>query len=302
MAMAAEGTLSSGARDLFAGIFSGFVVKFVEYPFDTVKVLQQTMGDKYQGVGDCLRQTYTSGGLLGFYRGLLSPLVGSMAECATLFVAYGWMKKVLDVDESKATLASPVPMWKYYVSGAWSGCFSSFVLTPVELVKCRLQVQAATGPGIGGVQYKGPADVVTKIMREEGITGLWRGNMGCLAREIPGNMAWFGTYELAMRGVQVSMGHERKSDVPVAWSALAGSCAGVMYWGVPFPADTVKSKLQTDPRFFGMSFGEVFNTVLREEGPRGLYRGSAITCARAAPAHALLFFAYEVADRWLQKL
>merc|ERR1719447_1443055 len=97
----------------------------------------------------------------------------------------------------------------------------------------------------------GPADCVAQIIKAEGVQGLWRGNLGCLSREIPGNLAWFGAYELVLRGIQMSRGYERKADVPVAWSALAGSCAGVCYWAVPFPADTVKSKLQTDSRYFG---------------------------------------------------
>merc|ERR1719419_704970 len=139
------------------------------------------------------------------------------------------------------------------------------------------------------MRYTGSLDCVRQIIRQEGIPGLWRGNLSCLAREIPGNFAWFGSYELTMRGIQVMYGHERKSDIPLLYSALAGSVAGVAYWAVPFPADTIKSKLQTDPRVAGMSFAGVFRQVLKEEGPLGLYKGAGITCVRAAPAHALLF-------------
>lgn len=308
----AGGRLSSSAQDLLSGMSAGFVCKIFEYPFDTVKVLQQTMGDRYSGTLDCLRTTYRGGGVAALYRGLTSPLIGSMVECSTLFVSYGYMKKTLGVDEDAATLANPVPMWKYFVSGAGSGCCSAFVLTPVELVKCRLQVQsgleaaAAGGAAAAGAApmrtYAGPVDCVAQILREEGLRGLWRGNVSCLAREIPGNMAWFGAYELVLRGIQVARGYDKKADVPVAWSALAGSAAGVCYWAVPFPADTVKSKLQTDPRFAGRSFMDVFSTIVREDGVKGLYRGAAVTLARAAPAHALLFFAYEVAASWLKRI
>jgi len=54
-------------------------------------------------------------------------------------VAYGAIKKQLGVD-SNPSLSNPVPFWKYVVSGAGSGVFSAVVLTPVELIKCRLQV------------------------------------------------------------------------------------------------------------------------------------------------------------------
>jgi hypothetical protein len=58
-------------------------------------------------------------------------------------------------------------------------------------------------------------------------------------------------------------------------------------------ADTVKSKIQTNPDHAGKGFVETFNAVYHKEGIRGLYRGWGITAARAAPAHAIIFAVYE---------
>jgi hypothetical protein len=58
-------------------------------------------------------------------------------------------------------------------------------------------------------------------------------------------------------------------------------------------ADTVKSKIQTNPDHAGKGFVETFNAVYQKEGVRGLYRGWGITAARAAPAHAVIFAVYE---------
>lgn len=306
MAEASLPVLSDPGCNIVSGMVAGFVVKVFDYPLDTVKVLQQTAGAKYRNAWDCVRQRYQSGGVAAFYRGLPSPLLGSMAECSVLFFAYGSMKDLLRVDEAASSLANPVPIWKYCVSGAASGCCSAFVLTPVELVKCRLQVQADSGAGLMGAarqgpRYKGVLDCVAHILRQEGPAGMWRGQAGCLAREVPGNIAWFGTYEIAVRGIQVARGYNRKADVPLAWKALAGASAGVAYWLVPFPADTVKSKLQTDPAFANRPFLEVFGAVLRKEGVRGLYRGVGIACAKAAPASALLFCVYEVVAAKLRR-
>jgi len=281
-------------------MLSGFVCKIVEYPFDTVKVLEQTGGSSFSGPVDCLSKTVREHGWLSLYRGLTAPLLGSMAENASLFVSYGYMKKALEVDEDAATLANPTPMWKLLIAGGGSGFASTCVLTPVELIKCRLQAQI-NAPVLGQEPYRGPVDCVVRTVREEGVTGLFRGNLSTLMREVPGNVAWFGTYEAVLRSIQIWRGDHRKKDVPLYWSAFSGSWAGVAYWAVPFPADTVKSKIQTDLRFKGQSFMQVFRTVLKEEGPGGLYRGCSITCARAIPSHALIFYFYEVANRFLLK-
>lgn len=292
-----------GLRDLLSGMLSGFVCKIFEYPFDTIKVLEQTGGSRFDGPIDCFRKTMAGRGAMSLYQGLTAPLIGSMMENASLFVAYGYIKKALAVDEDAASLANPVPFWKLLAAGAGSGFASTCVLTPVELIKCRLQAQL-NGPAVGSstqLLYKGPVDCILRTVKAEGVTGLWRGNLSTLAREIPGNMSWFGVYEAGMRTVQISRNYQRKKDVPLIWSAFCGSFAGVAYWLVPYPADTVKSKIQTDSRFRGQSFQQVFQTVLKEEGVVGLYKGCSITCARAAPSHALVFYFYELANRFLMK-
>lgn len=43
--------------------------------------------------------------------------------------------------DQAATLSAPVPFWKLVLAGGGSGFASTCVLTPVELIKCRLQAQ-----------------------------------------------------------------------------------------------------------------------------------------------------------------
>jgi len=44
------------------------------------------------------------------------------------------------------------------------------------------------------------------------------------------------------------------------------------YWTAFFPADVVKSRLQTDAALSGKSFGDVFLHLLRTEGFKALYK------------------------------
>ena len=109
---------------------------------------------------------------------------------------------------------------------------------------------------------------------------------------------------------------------------MSGALAGMLYWGVPFPADVVKSKIQTGthglPAGGEPTIARGFQHTLQEEGVRGLYRGCGITVTRAAPGNgtpppparlsswrhdthssaclcaALLFVSYEMAMRVLE--
>jgi len=44
------------------------------------------------------------------------------------------------------------------------------------------------------------------------------------------------------------------------------------YWTAFFPADVVKSRLQTDAALSGKSFGDVFLHLFRTEGFKALYK------------------------------
>ena len=57
--------------------------KLVEYPFDTLKVRLQT--GPYSGAFDCVKTVVAEDGILAFYRGLSTPLIGAGFEVATLF-------------------------------------------------------------------------------------------------------------------------------------------------------------------------------------------------------------------------
>lgn len=77
------------AKDIVFGSIAGIVGKFIEYPFDTVKVRLQSQPDglppQYKGPLDCFRQSWRADGLLGLYRGISAPLFGAAVETSSLF-------------------------------------------------------------------------------------------------------------------------------------------------------------------------------------------------------------------------
>jgi len=267
----------------------------VEYPFDTVKVLLQTQdraNPVYRGAVHCFISTWKRHGFRGLYRGLLTPLLGSAAENATLFTSYGWTKWALGEQNRKLSLL------ELSLAGAGSGVCVAFVLTPVELIKCRLQIQQSAS--VVKERYSSPIDVISRTYKAEGIRGLYRGHSSTLMREIPGNFAWFGTYEVACHLLAPKGGS--KADMSPFGHMAAGASAGVAYWTAFFPADVVKSKIQTDPALKDSTFLQVFRKTFRVEGIRGLYAGWGITCARAAPSHAVIFATYELVSKFLKDI
>ncbi|KAF5351021.1 hypothetical protein D9756_008214 [Leucocoprinus leucothites] len=335
------------AKDILFGGVAGMVSKVFEHPFDLTKVrLQAQVLDstaRFSGPLDCLYKTWKYEGFRGLYRGLPAPVTGAMAENASLFLSYRELQNVVKSLTGKQA-DYQLPLGQLMIAAAGAGAITSFILTPVELVKCKMQVSqlvaqpsmaaptsvgaaTATVAAVGGIPSSslphapastkppGPIAVLASILRTTGIRGLWLGQTGTLIRETGGGAAWFGTKEyvanilvrkrLTEQGLPtdpVTVGVHMK-DLKAWESAVSGAFAGAMFNFVLFPADTVKSAMQTEeelrpltgrgtggpkPSFFG-----TFREMYGKGGIRGLYAGCGITVARSIPSSAIIFLTFD---------
>lgn len=271
--------------------------KIIEYPFDTVKVrLQSQPGHlplRYKGPVDCFRQSIHADGLSGLYRGISAPMAGAAIETSSLFFSYRIIQDAL-----RAIAYSPneqLPFSALLVCGAASGSITSLLLTPIELVKCKLQVLEAPG-------YKpGPVSTIASVFRQNGLLGFWRGQLGTLIRETGGSAAWFGGYEGVTALFRKYSTSPKDADVqlPIYQQMIAGATAGISYNFTFYPADTIKSRMQTGDVSHAAADGErrsfwsVGKALWRQQGLKGMYRGCGITVARSAPSSGFIFSVYE---------
>jgi ornithine carrier protein len=297
-------------KDIVFGSIAGMLGKIVEYPFDTVKVRLQSQPDhlplRYAGPLDCFRQSIHQDGMRGLYRGVSAPLLGAAAETSCLFFSYRVAQDVIRVfraPTSKSKADDKLPLTSLVAAGAISGAVTSLILTPIELVKCRMQVPLTSSmdPTLRNASI-GPAVVIRDVYRREGIAGFWRGQLGTLFRETGGGAAWFGCYEsfsLFFRQRAQAATGEKDPSIPIWQSMIAGAGAGLGYNFSFYPADTIKSKMQTgdlasigangrEQTFFGVG-----RALYRTHGLKGLYRGCGITLLRSGPSSALIFTIYE---------
>lgn len=106
----------------------------VGHPLDTVKVHLQTQdlnNPKYKGTTDCLRSIFMKEGIRGLYKGVTSPLLGVAGINAIVFGVYGNTQRHMSDAESLRSHA---------IAGGLAGLFQSFICSPIELAKSRLQV------------------------------------------------------------------------------------------------------------------------------------------------------------------
>ncbi|KND03407.1 uncharacterized protein SPPG_00893 [Spizellomyces punctatus DAOM BR117] len=305
--------------DFLFGSVAGMVGMLFQFPFDTIKVRLQSQplskegrGTLFRGPLDCFQQAVRKDGSLSLYKGLSAPLVGSMLENSVLFVAFNHIQSIIREFLNK-DVGEPLNLGQLAVSGFLSGAVVSFVLTPIELVKCKLQVQDVLYSNLSTssvgtedssrtrrVPFRGPVGVITQTIREHGFIGLYQGHLATFIREAGGGAAWFGAYEVMVKyfiNRSTNPAVKTKEDLS-PWHIMgAGAVAGMAYNATLFPADCVKSRQQTAEG--SASFVGVARSLYKAEGFRGFYRGFGITVARSAPTSALIFATYELMSRHL---
>lgn len=286
-------------KDFIAGGVGGSCSVLSGHPFDTIKVRIQTMpkprvGEKpiYTGTFDCVIKTVKFEGFTGLYKGMGAPLVGVAPIFALMFMGFGFGKKIQQKDpEEELTNA------QLGIAGGVAGVLTTVVMAPGERIKCILQVQqAATGPP----KYKGPVDVVKSLYRTGGIRSIYRGTCATLLRDVPANAAYFTSYEIFKRNMAPAGGDP--GQLSLGRTLLAGGLAGICNWLVALPPDVIKSRLQTAPDGTYKGVLDVFRHLMKEEGPKALFRGFVPTMLRAVPANACCFLGYELTMSSLDKL
>ena len=285
-----------------------------------MKVRLQSQPDilplRYTGPLDCFRQSIRSDGLVGLYRGISAPLVGAALETSSLFF---WERvgRELLFSSNLYSRTQPLPLSALWLTGAISGAFTSLVLTPIELVKCKIQVPASA-PGTLAIAPR-PLAVIREVFRHQGLRGFWHGQLGTLIRETGGCAAWFGSKETVTllfrrwnassssspsttsKSNSTSVSTPQNLPLPLWQQALAGASAGMAYNFLFFPADTIKSRMQTvaaNSTAKKIRFWDEGRVIWRSYGMRGLYRGCGITVARSVPSSALIFVVFDALKGW----
>ncbi|PVI08051.1 amino-acid transporter arg-13 [Periconia macrospinosa] len=301
-------------KDVVCGSAAGVIGKYIEYPFDTVKVRLQSQPNRlplpYSGPLDCFQKTLKQDGLYGLYRGISAPLFGAAVETSCLFFSYRLAGDALraSVPSLRNNPEKEMPYHYMLACGMAAGAFTSVFLTPIELVKCKMQVPLETGNL--AIARPGILSIIGSIYRHQGIMGYWHGQMGTFIRETGGGAAWFGGYEgvksLFKNMNSTSSGSASDDDLSIYQRMVSGSVAGMAYNFMFYPADTVKSRMQTEDvkRLTGgkSTFTAVFKATWKENGLKGMYRGCGITVARSIPSSAFIFTVYEeLKKRWPER-
>jgi solute carrier family 25 carnitine/acylcarnitine transporter 20/29 len=260
--------------------------------------MQREMGNLHNTFLHNVKTCYKKEGITGFYKGMSFPLYSVPLINAVVFSFHELSKKLFNLHNE-----SEMSLYEGILCGAFAGWANCIIVTPVELVKCRLQVQ---NEGKETAYYKGVKDCIFKTYKESGIKSLYKGNIATMLREIPAYAGQFGGYYYSKK----LLAKARKKEICELNNfelLLCGAVGGYTCWQFSYPQDVIKTLLQTQcekfqPKFFDGGFYECGKFIYKTHGMMGFWNGYLPCTLRALIANAVLFASYENSKKFLTKI
>ncbi|KAF9177685.1 hypothetical protein BGZ51_008464 [Haplosporangium sp. Z 767] len=185
-------------RRLTAGALAGLTSVAFTYPLDIVRTRLSIQSAqiantkeaqaKLPGIWKTMVLIYTKErGIIGLYRGLGPTLTGVAPYVALNFQAYEVLRKHFTPPGE----TSPSVGMKL-VCGAVAGSFAQTVTYPLDVLRRRMQV---TGMDAVSYKYSSTWDGVKKIIKQEGVRGLYKGMVPNYLKVAPAISISFVVYE-----------------------------------------------------------------------------------------------------------
>mmetsp|Transcript_99610 Transcript_99610/g.253192 ORF Transcript_99610/g.253192 Transcript_99610/m.253192 type:complete len:295 (-) Transcript_99610:183-1067(-) len=257
----------TGAKTVIKGFLTGGTQAALTYPTEYVKTqlqLQSKANPEYKGIMDCASKTIQQHGIKGLYRGAGVRIVGAGFQQMFRWGAYTNLVNFAR-DEKTGKLAPSMNV----LCGLGAGiCEAVCAVTPVETVKTRVTDDQRRGTG----NYKGSADAIVKILKNEGPMGLYRGAFPTILKQ--------GTNQAVRMPLQVqiftmiSMGDDTKKQNPF-YNGAAGFLAGCGSVFLTQPQDCVKSRMQGEAaKELYKGTVDCAKQMMKNEGPASFFAGA----------------------------
>jgi solute carrier family 25 phosphate transporter 3 len=263
------------------GLLSCGLTHTAVVPLDIVKCRIQVDAAKYKNISTGFKVSVAEEGIRGLAKGWAPTLIGYSIQGVGKFGFYEAFK----IFYANLLGEENTYIWRtslYLAASASAEFFADIGLAPLEAVKVRIQ----TKPGFANTLREG----FPKILREEGMSGFYKGLPPLWGRQIPYTMMKFAAFERTVEALYEYVVPKKRADCSKGEQLLvtfaAGYIAGIFCAVVSHPADTIVSKLNNEK---GLTIGEAVKRI----GYAGLWKGLTTRIIMVGTLTALQWFIYD---------
>jgi len=193
-----------------------------------------------------------------------------------------------------------VGFYEDFMLGGLAAAISKTASAPIERVKLLVQNQdEMIKQGRLKLRYKGVIDCFRRVITEEGVVSLWRGNWANVLRYFPTQALNFAFKDFFKK----FMAFNKDKDGYAKWFAgnlISGGAAGAVSLLFVYSLDYARTRLANDAKS-GKGGGErqfnglidVYRKTWASDGIVGLYRGFAVSCTGIVVYRGFYFGFYD---------
>jgi solute carrier family 25 (adenine nucleotide translocator) protein 4/5/6/31 len=294
-----EGGVLGFLKDLAAGGIAGGISKTAVAPVERVKLLLQVQASsdqippekRYKGMVDCFRRVPQEQGFLSFWRGNTANIIRYFPTQALNFALKDKYKQFFMSGVKKDDF------WRFFAanlaSGGAAGATSLFVVYPLDFARTRLGADVGSG---ANRQFNGLTDCLVKIMKKDGVRGLYQGFAISVAGIIVYRASFFGGFD-TLKALMLT----DPKNAPF-WQAWAVAQVVTTFAGVlSYPFDTVRRRMMMQSgrgeRLYKNSV-DCFVKLAKKEGTKAFFKGGASNILRGTGG-ALVLALYDEIQKFI---
>ncbi|KAK6147736.1 hypothetical protein DH2020_018648 [Rehmannia glutinosa] len=236
-------------KELIAGGVAGGFAKTVVAPLERIKILFQTRRAEFHSLGllGSFSKIAKTEGVLGFYRGNGASVARIVPYAALHYMTYEEYRRWIILGFPGFGRGPVLDL----IAGSFAGGTAVLFTYPLDLVRTKLAYQAmqVVESSKLSVQrhtpsdlvYKGIRDCFSKIYKEAGVRGLYRG----VAPSLYGIFPYAGLKFYLYEEMKSHVSENHKKDITV--KLVCGSVAGLLGQTFTYPLDVVRRQMQVVP-------------------------------------------------------
>eukprot|EP00940_MAST-03C_sp_MAST-3C-sp2_P002789 g2789.t1 len=182
-------------------------------------------------------------------------------------------------------------IFKQILAGGLAGCTARTFVAPIDRTKILLQTQFVSSGGSPD-KYRGVLHTFRRVVQEEGIANLWRGNVVNCIRVAPYSATQFVSYEQYKEFLTPSDG----AEFTTFRRLLCGGMAGATATTITHPLDVLRLRIAVTPELKGI--GNAVSHIYAENGLRTFYKGYTPTLLSLSPFIAINFSTFDALKTW----
>lgn len=286
--------MSDIGRQMVASSIGSFVTVLILNPLNVIKVRLQKQhtieSNRSSTIRSVLRDILKGPNVYRtLWAGASSGLMMSVPNTVMYMVAY---------EQCKLSMASELPEKMLpAVAGASARAFAVTLISPIELVR-TMQT--------GGV--KGSAwNIMKNVSHQYGLSGLYRGWSSTILRDCPFSAIYWFSVESSRPLIQnyldsSSWGQpwfsQQRGKYHSLSTFIAGALSGMVSALATHPFDVIKTHRQLSPSSEAFRRPGIYDeislqTIFKNHGWQGIYRGLSIRLFTVIPASAIMITIYE---------